>query len=249
MKLNSSCGVVPFFVNKEGRIEVLMVKRRDSYAYLSFILGACVKEENAKKYTDYLTLDECRRIVKYSFDELVNDFYLTREKDEKLFVTRYKWMISAYKQCIKNIKELCNRRIQENDKNKDERNVRLMWGFPKGKPITNSNESQYDTAMREFSEECNLQSDFFEEHQIKKTYEKFEHVQVGEDNGIAYTTNYFPIEFHSKFEIRYTFFKNCIRHFSVSNETLDAMWVNLEEERGKKIPENLYNEIIKVIKR
>ena len=142
---------------------ILLIQRRDTYAFIDFMLGRSVNIEN-------MCYDETQRLLKYNFNEVFKDFMLDRRYSK----FQYNKSKIFYETHINEVRDF-----------KDVVYTEQPWGFPKGRPL--KNEKYIDTAKREFYEEVrlnvnNISSDSIEERYVGDDDKEY---------GACYYTSYF----------------------------------------------------------
>ncbi len=209
-------------VNNESM--VLLVKRRDSFAFIDLMLGRSINLEN-------MSSNERKRLIHYNFDQLFEDMNLDR---------RYRFNdYQRYKLFFNNNIDDIRKQIISNTYTKQKN----LWGFPKGHP--EKNEQPIDTAKREFFEEtgitcnaptCNAPTcnapicnapicNNVQEKRIKQQY-------IGE-NGKSYCAYYYIAKFKNIVDIPRITLNKGIRKITVSNETIDARWFKINDAMEK----------------
>lgn len=165
-----SYGVVPFRITPEKQIEYLMICRRNTLGYIDFIRGKYRYDDKSYiiSMMKQMTNQEKHNILHYRFDalwnnlwyettDIINDIYLIENKNSiqveyelpaikykknEFFFSREKFHLLHDTNEIKDLLEESNYFEKWND---------AEWGFPKGRK--NNNESNYNCALRETSEE------------------------------------------------------------------------------------------------
>ncbi len=135
----------------DGKREYLLIRRKDTLGYVDFIRGKYQIHNNLYLYNIFneMTEYEKERIKKNSFNELWNNLWgnnIRNKHRNEYFSSEKKFMllknnINSNNNLI-SLDELLERTISWKEQE---------WGFPKGRK--NTNESDLDTAIREFTEE------------------------------------------------------------------------------------------------
>lgn len=149
-----SYGIILFKLIKNTNIETLLIQRKDSLSYVEFLRG---KYELDKPYSKLIILiqnmtqQELNIINKESFDILWVNLWGTESQDKQYFKKFQKeYHISKKKfDIIKENNLLINLSKKYKSKYKE-----TEFGIPKGR--RNNNESDLQCAMREFSEETDI---------------------------------------------------------------------------------------------
>lgn len=149
MKRVNSYGIACCRKNTEtGNYEILLVKKRVSYAFISFIKGSYnLKDEmNIYNLFNNMTLHEKLTILSCNFETIwyachidtnfLNDKYLYLSKKFNNFLNKYS---------KEDIKKIIN----------STKSIELIWEIPKG--YSKKNETYLDAAVREFKEETTIE--------------------------------------------------------------------------------------------
>lgn len=154
-----SLGIVLYNKTIESKLNYLLVCRRNTIGYVEFIRGRYVASdiEYIQKLFDVMTDYEIEIILNQNFGFLWEHLWMDKifkknsekikrdlEKAESKFNKIKKGYM--YKNSLTDIKYFIHK--------KNTSYVEQEWGFPKGR--RNYNESNYDAAIREFSEETNI---------------------------------------------------------------------------------------------
>jgi len=169
----TSIGVLAFrYVN--SRLEYLMIRRKETHCYVDFIRGkySLGNKEYLLEMLNEMTVREKNNILTRSFEELwiemwADDEVSTEYKTEYyLAKDKFEILVKGYNKnnIIFTIEDL----IKESKNNFTE----PEWGFPKGR--RNTNEKDYDCAIREFCEETGYRKEHLQNmHNIMPLYEFF----------------------------------------------------------------------------
>lgn len=151
----TSTGVIAVRRSKHGTLEYLLIRRKESLGYIDFMRGKYSVQNKAyimnmfKQMTDY----EKERLRTTPFDVLWNDIWggggcTNRYKIEE-GISREKHASLTLGIVLRNDYYTLNTLIEESKQYASWEEPE--WGFPKGR--RNSNENDFDCAMREFCEE------------------------------------------------------------------------------------------------
>jgi 8-oxo-dGTP pyrophosphatase MutT (NUDIX family) len=159
--------------NNPTNVSVLMVKRKDSMAYMEFIRGKYAMDslDLVKRLISNMTIDEQKKITTEEFDTLWTEMW---GKGRDTHSIEYEVSKRQY--------DTLDRQtlVKENSS----KYVDPEWGFPKGRRM--KGESDVDCAVREFWEETNIPSEAYEVLPAKSYTEVFTGT-----NGINYKHTYF----------------------------------------------------------
>lgn len=148
MKEKYSCGLI--CLNEQNKI--LLVRRKNSYAYTSLIRGNYQKENIINIIND-MTREEAYALINTSFEQLWlsnnQTKYLQYCNNESTIKIMYQKSLKKYKEFIKLFPNFIYY-ISHNDKFISE----PEWGFPKG--TRKENETDIECAIREFVEETGI---------------------------------------------------------------------------------------------
>lgn len=141
----TSYGIMGFKMIK-GKLKTLMIRRRDTIGFIDFIRGRYDQttdsfHQNINILFGEMTVDEKKRIIDYSFDELWEQTWIN--KNSRIYKNEYFSAKRKYERIdavniAKDTLEFTNWKTPE-------------FGIPKGR--MNSAEHPLDCAIREFSEE------------------------------------------------------------------------------------------------
>lgn len=202
-----SYGIICVKKDKDGKIEYLMVRRRNSIGYETFLRGRYKNEVQLNALIDRMTSEEKIKIRENNFDDLWEDLCVV--KDTKFYKYGKKKAKTKFEAC--DIPELF----------KDTSSPWLLpaWGFPKGRRL-NHKESDIDCAIREFVEETNYTKDDFKILNVKPIIETYIAT-----NDIRYVHTYY-IAFINK-NAKEPFLDN--ENPNQIAEIGDIAWINLED--------------------
>jgi len=211
--------------------EYLMIRRKDSFGYVDYMRGkySINDRDYLKNMLNQMTVQEKDRLLTVDFNELWVDLWgennmskqykceeiSSRDKHQTLLVQQYPF----------SLKDLI-----------DESNVTCAWsetewGFPKGR--RNNKETDYECALREFTEETGYTSNYlrnlqnivpYEEIYMGTNYKSYKHkyfvMYMEYENSIKPTVSVDNTEV-SKLE--WKSFKDCmdsIRYYNVEKITM-----------------------------
>lgn len=131
-----------------GCYEVLMIKKRYTYAFIEFIRGMYdpYKHRDIEYMFACMTITEKSLIQTRSFSTLWNycNGEPTKSSDRSIFSRAYRKYTSLVEQDDEILVKLLN----------NTKNATLLWEIPKGRP--NKKETSLHSAVREFEEETGL---------------------------------------------------------------------------------------------
>lgn len=245
-------------IKKNNEVEILLIKKRYSYAFFSFVFGMYKKSETKylKKLFDNMSFSEKIDILGMQFSNMWYRIWLNNP--EKRFNIRDIYEIEDDK---KKIKDADIYRIFFKKKTKFEKNfmtdmgkklrnyiynsnnTELMWEIPKGNK--NENETDIDCAMREFFEETSIPDTKYQiYHNIPPIIETIE------DNDVIYKNIYYVARPLTDIEPRINF-----KNFNQISEVEHIKWVSINEIKFMNLHKetherliNLYKTIIKKFK-
>jgi 8-oxo-dGTP pyrophosphatase MutT (NUDIX family) len=149
----TSFGVIAFRINKEGIIQFLMIRRKDTLGYIDFMRGKYLVQNKyyILNMIKQMTMEEKEHLKTGDFDKIWKILWgentgSSKYKTEEM-ISREKFNILVNGVVNKNDFFTLSKLIDESDTNWEE----PEWGFPKGR--RNYHEKDYDCAIREFSEE------------------------------------------------------------------------------------------------
>ncbi len=192
----------------------LIYQRRDNYEYIDILRGNWNNEKRLKELFEALSPAEKQRIRDYTFEELWNDLWVTKEN--KMYKDGFEKAKKRYEMIKPKISSFLQCGPQFST-------IEPPWGFPKGKK-NGSEEKGKDCALREFAEETGFPTDdivIWETDHFSEYYKG--------NNGKPYCTHYYVAEAASLFEVKRISTPNCIRQDAVSDEAEDARWATYEE--------------------
>lgn len=170
----TSIGVVAFRINN-NQPEFLMIRRKDTLGHVDFMRGKY--SVNNKEYIlnmlNQMTIEEKKNLKNLHFDELWKNIWgnnnsLSNQYKNEESISREKYNILKNGVKYDNKLHTLNDLIDES--NKSSQWIESEWGFPKGR--RNHKESDYDCAIREFSEETGYKANLLENIQNIIPYEE-----------------------------------------------------------------------------
>ena len=170
----TSIGIVAFRM-KNNNPEFLMIRRKDTLGHVDFMRGKY--SVNNKDYLlnmlNQMTITEKENLKIYDFDTLWRNIWgnsnsLSNQYKNEESVSREKYNLLKKGFEYENKLHTLNDLIDES--NKSSQWVESEWGFPKGR--RNHKESDYDCAIREFTEETGYNAKLLENIQNIIPYEE-----------------------------------------------------------------------------
>jgi 8-oxo-dGTP pyrophosphatase MutT (NUDIX family) len=213
-----SLGVI-LFNNNDNILNYLLIQRKDTLGFVEFIRGKYNLEniEYISKLFKIMTIDERKKIVSYTFDELWDNLWLSKNNQyhNEYDTSKKKFNLLQNGIYIKNSLYTLNSidNTTPNVYNNAE------WGFPKGR--RNYGESDINCAKREFEEESGIKN---YEYEILEDIKPIEETFLGSNN-IRYKHIYYiarSISDNSDLKIN----KN---NFNQISEIGDIKWFNYDE--------------------
>jgi len=179
---------------------VLLVQRRDTFAFVDFMLGRSIN-------INEMCTDERQRLLKFNFKTIFEDFNCDRKFLKKNYFKSKNFFFKNIDDIILEIKNFKGKEFDQ------------PWGFPKGR--SKNEETPEQTAKREFFEETNVNVKNLENDKITQVYKG--------TNDKIYKSCFYPSKFNDKIEIPKITLNVGLRNNVVSNETLDCQWFTLQE--------------------
>jgi len=202
--------------NKEPKF--LICQRRDTIEYADFLRGKITKK-CLSIYLKLMTQIEQEKILKYNFDELWDDLWVSHTC--RLYKESYEYAKGKYNQYIEEAKKILLE-MKLNDTINFDINKEPPWGFPKGKKHLTENE--LECALREFKEETKIYLDYKYVLNIPELVETFRG-----SNGIFYQTIYYIAQINELPKINKI--KNGERGDIISEEIMDLKFVTINEAK------------------
>jgi len=191
----TSIGIIPLRIVKkfnndlqhlENVIELLIIKRKDSLAFIDFMRGKYIMEDKiyilnllnnmSINERSYLLTNDFDTIWSYLWNYNTNNLYRNEEKLSKIKFNKlksgYTSILESYN--LKDLVDLCDKKYSEPE-----------WGFPKGR--RNYHEKDIVCGLREFEEETGYKKSDIE---IFNNIVPFEEIFTG-SNYKSYKHKYF----------------------------------------------------------
>lgn len=147
MKTNKSYGIALTKKNKiTNKYEILFIKKRSSYSYITFTKGIYFNKNDVKKLFNTMTMNEKLTILSLDFPHIWFNCFL---KHPIVTDKKYIKAIRKFEKFFIIGKEFNIKQIIAESKNID-----LIWEIPKG--YCDKNETGINSAIREFYEETNI---------------------------------------------------------------------------------------------
>ncbi len=202
--------------HNNGQYELLFIKKRLTYAYITFVKGIYNKnnENELLKLFNGMTIEEKICISSLNFNIIWHKSYLTLPN--KLTLKD----LTKYENCKSKFEK---RFLQDEGKRllkliKNTKSAYGIWEMPKG--MVNKNESEINAAIREFYEETGIKK-----HKYKILYDKDPVVYTFIDDNTTYRYIYYlSVMLDSKYQpsIELSFDKN-----SSIMESMDIKFFNI----------------------
>lgn len=147
MKVNKSYGIALTKKNKlTNKYEILFIKKRSSYSYITFTKGIYFNVNDIKKLFNMMTMNEKLTILSMDFSYIWFNCFLKYPSplDKKYIKARKKFEKYFIVNKGVNIKQLIS----------ESKSIDLIWEIPKG--YCDKNETDINSAIREFYEETNI---------------------------------------------------------------------------------------------
>ena len=213
----TSYGLILFCIPPGGGApKFLIYQRRDNYEYIDILRGNWNNEKRLRELFAALSPTERQRIREYTFEELWDDLWVSREN------AIHRDGFEKARKRYEMIKDKIPDFLEEVGPEFTGACSEPPWGFPKGKK--NGDEDEKDCALREFEEETGLPVDNVV---IWETNYYAEHYKG--NNGKPYCTYYYIAETPTLFPVKRVATPGCIRPDAVSDEAEDARWMTYEE--------------------
>lgn len=235
MTKKASYGVALCQYNREknNRVEIMMIKKRYSYAFFNFVFGRY--KPNDTKYLGNLfnnmSFSEKIDILGMQFENMwyriwlsipskhfdISDIYdvdaiqtlTSAEKYRSFFQKKNKFEKNFVNDGGKRLKELIR---QSSD-------AEIIWEIPKGGK--NGNETNMDCAMREFLEETSIS-----QINYKVLYEISPSVEIINDDGLVYQHYYYIAKLRKGIKVQP---KINFDSFAQISEVEQIKWISLED--------------------
>jgi len=224
----TSYGILCFHKNSSNKIKYLMIKKRHTFAYIEFLRSKydLLDPVYIQSMFNHMTVFERELITNNKFNYLWNKLWLIKKNTK---VTNPNLKGDFYKGVIKfNI--LQNGYVSDVDGKYYKLSLFIQnctknykypeWFFPKGRQ--NSNETNIESAIREFEEETNIPA---ENISIYEEIDPIEEIHIG-SNGVKYKTIFYVAKYN----------KNAVTEFVKQNRNkyqkheIDALeWFTKDE--------------------
>lgn len=199
----------------KNKYEFLFIKKRSTYAFITFVKGIYSKSSDIEvmKLLDNMTVEEKLCILSMNFS---NIWYASYLKLPKQMSSKE---ISKYESCKAKFEKKFL--VDNGDKLfkliSESKSINYVWEMPKG--MKNKNESDYNAALREFTEETSIEKS---KYRILWDEPKFEYKFV--DENVEYRYIYIPaIMLDPKY-------RPCVKLGSFSSlETSDIKFMSAED--------------------
>lgn len=169
--------------NSKERFEFLFIKKRISYAFITFVKGIYHKsiDSDIIHLFNNMTIEEKICILSLNFSNIWYMSYLTSPR----YMSSKE--ISKYENCKSKFEKrfLSDNGIRLKKLIQKSSSIENVWEMPKG--MKNKNESNINTAIREFSEETGIQKN---KYRILWNEPPFEYVFT--DENVEYKYIYYP---------------------------------------------------------
>lgn len=169
--------------NGQNKYEFLFIKKRSTYAFITFVKGIYSKnsDQEVMKLLDNMTVEEKLCILSLNF---ANIWYCSYLKTPRHMSNRE---ILKFENCKMKFEKkfLGDSGARLKKLIADSRSVGHIWEMPKG--MKNKNESEYNAAFREFTEETGISKT---KYRILWNEPKFEYKFV--DENVEYKYVYVP---------------------------------------------------------
>ena len=243
MKKKYSYGLICFRQNDITGIEILMIKKSNTYHFCEFVSGHYKKydDDGLLKLFNNMTYNEKIDILSLNFTNLWYKVYMEFPKNDINYIWKssYKKKEKKFNNSFLHDNGIRLRKIIGKSKNTD-----TPWEFPKGRK-NHKNESDIETAIREFYEETGIKSNKYNILWNIKPY-----IETYKDYGIIYKNTYYFAEAIDKWKPKYRFSNN-----TQISETSAVSWVSknylksiINDNENYKRNVKKFTKIIKKIK-
>lgn len=214
----TSYGIICFREKRDsdGDLEVLLVQRKDTFAYVEFMRG--MYDVKDMQYIAFLLMNMTREeravLLSKGFKDNWRSLWGSKPRHSVAFIREYHDSSEKFAIIHENIRTLL-----EHDMDIIRSNPELQWGFPKGRRCIN--ESDVACAIREFHEETGISLRDIELHDHLKPLEE----QFTGTNGVNYRYKYFLANLSSlKHDIE-------VSIALAAMEINDAKWFDVSEAK------------------
>lgn len=194
-----------------GRPEILLICKRFTYAYNSFVYAKYNSNDNAALITLFngMTVDEKLDILSLNFMQIWYRVWLNSPRNTTYYVDKNKFETTFLPDGGARLKKLISRSTS----------VNKIWEIPKGRK-RGPNETDLQCAIREFTEETGVAKKLYKVFPwAKRTYSYL-------DGGTRYMNTYYIAFTKHNFEPRINFSLQ-----DQIDEICDIKWMNIDEIR------------------
>jgi 8-oxo-dGTP pyrophosphatase MutT (NUDIX family) len=202
---------------KNNRTEIVMIKKRYTYAFFNFVFGACGRmDKGLQKMFDNMTFAEKIDILSMDFEKLWYRLWLVSPKYLSPIQNLPKLVPTCYIKKQKKFDSLFSKRKRISFLIQNSKNASIPWEIPKG--LKKNKEPHDICAMREFEEETSIPHDTYALCSTTPIYHSYV------DDGIIYKYVYYVAYLKKKWNPKIDF-QNSHQVF----ETSDIRWVANDE--------------------
>lgn len=193
--------------------EILLIKKRYTYAFSDFVHGKYESSENRKQLADLfnkMTIDEKLLILGMDFEQMWFRIWLKSEQDITFIRSKHKFESIFAVDKGEKLKKIISK----------SKNIIISWEIPKGRKKS-KNESEINCAIREFSEETKI---------AKRLYNIFPNAKKDIsyiDNRVCYYQKYFIAGTIYNFEPTIN-----INDKGQISEVNEVQWMNIDQIRA-----------------
>jgi 8-oxo-dGTP pyrophosphatase MutT (NUDIX family) len=227
-KMITSYGIILCTIVRR-QLKFMLYQRRDTYEYCCIIRGL-YSPTKLEEYINLLTLEEVRRLKRYRFDQLWNDFWFS--SNCRGFRKDYTFARNKYNAYYKALMRGLNKFLQEYRSGANHEQLDInhdnLWLFPKGKK--NVGEHKIQCAQREFAEEVNIDA----KKMTIVSHEPYVEIFKGTDERHYQTFYYLAYSLTGPLQPRYyqRYKSQSIRQGQyISDEAIDVQWFDVEQIR------------------
>ncbi len=214
MNVRKSYGIICCRPSKKGT-EILMIKKSTTYHFCEFVAGRYRKANynHLTRLFNNMTYHEKVDILSMDFQAMWYRIYheIHDKNSNNVWTSTYFKKKNKFEKTFMPDRGEYLRRLISNSKNVD-----TLWEFPKGRQ--HNNESEIETAIREFHEETGIDST-----QYKILWNITPYIETYTDFGITYKNTYYFAEAIGTWEPIYHF---CDKQI---NEVAAIQWVSKNE--------------------
>ena len=196
---------------KNNKPEILLVCKRNTYAYRSFVFGDYVFKSDAVliKLFSKMTLDEKIDILSFNFSQMWYRTWLNQQLTSNYYTCRAKFMHAFAKDDGKRLKNLISKSV----------NAHPIWEIPKGRKDS-YRECDINCAIREFYEETGIDNSKY------KVYPNKQNIMSYNDEGKRYTNIYYTAIIEKNINVGVN---NALKE--QLREIVDCRWMNIDAIR------------------